>query len=161
MTNDGQPVPYQSMLRALGAYLDEQGASGVCLLETTEGFEVLYRNAGGTHLVQLGSSELLQLRDRLEQGRSHRRHDRDGSYQDLLRAVGHELEQVPAYDILIKEIDGRLITTYQFLNPATGYLWHKRLAIMEPNDLRLVVQQAHARRHTDRRHGLLGVRNRS
>jgi hypothetical protein len=69
-----------------------------------------------------------------------------GGYEDFLRALGHELEQIPAYSLLIDELHDRFLITYQCFDPAVGYVPLKRIVCMSPREIEEMVEAAKTRR---------------
>lgn len=148
-------VPYQSLLRAVGAVLDECHAVTATVVETPDGFAVRYRGSEeprATHLLQLSFDT---LRDAVE-NHTHRtmrpRFLRRSAgaqadkYTDLLRAVGIELEKARAYGMLMDEVDEDILLTYQYLDPARGYLVRKHHAVIASEEQERLVADARRRR---------------
>jgi hypothetical protein len=163
----GERVPYQAALRALGAFLDERGASSINLLEAESGFAVRYQAHSGspdTTLVRLDGEELLSLSSELERRRRRGRGfffgggkeqpEENRTYENILRALGYELDQVQAYSILVDEIDDGMVVTYQYLNPREGFNARKRMVILGGEAMRNVLEDAQSRRE-QRKHGIL------
>jgi hypothetical protein len=157
----GQPVEhlerritYQSALRAVGAYLDEHGARRINLLESGDGFAVRYqpqRDTPDSVLVLLSTDKLLDLSAQPE--RKRRRGPfglstsiEHGAYENVLRALGFELDQVHAYSILVDEIDEGMVVTYQYLKPAEGFNARKRMVILGAAAMQSVLNDAKSRR---------------
>jgi hypothetical protein len=149
-------VPYQWVLRALGAYLDTQGASHIMVMETPSGFAARHQpdvNRPTLELAEFSRDDLVRSRREMESARNRWRlggsdplHVR-GTYQDSLRALGYDLEQVAAYGLLIEELDDLLLVTYQYHSPDSGYLLRKHLSIMGEEEQRGMIQIAHSRRN--------------
>lgn len=145
-----QVVPYQWLLRAVGAYLDGAGAARAHLMEGPNGFIVWHQNnfvLSDPVMRQFSYDELLETKSRMEGGRAGDQvTDIKGHYQDFLRALGHELEQVPAYELLIDELEDSFLLTYQFLLPNEGYQPHKRLTVIGPDERQDMLNRAYDRR---------------
>jgi hypothetical protein len=160
-------VAYQSALRALGAFLDERGAHCINLLEAEDGFAVRYQPHPGspeTILVRIDGKELLSLSNELDHRRRRKafrfgakEHAEDHrTYENVLRALGYELDQVQAYSILIDEIDDGMVVTYQYLNPQEGFNARKRMVILGGEAMNGVLVDAESRRE-QRKHGILSL----
>ena len=79
-------------------------------------------------------------------------------YEDVLRALGYELEHGAACMIALDELDEEgFVLTYQVNNPADGYLLRKRLLVLGPEQRHMILKDAYARRKPARR-GLFGLR---
>ena len=159
---DQRQVPYQWVLRAIGAELDARGASQIMLLEGQDAFWVRFLGPDseqGLQLVQVEYQELLAKKSRSEGKRARqtlfRKQMLPGGYQDFLRALGYELEQASAYSILIDEQDEDFLVTYQYLNSADGYVARRRMAVLDSNLRGTLLQQAYARRQHHQKRSLV------
>jgi hypothetical protein len=63
-----------------------------------------------------------------------------------LRALGYELERVPAYSLLLDELEDGFLVTYQYVDATGGYLIHKRLVVLGPQDKDSLLGEARSRR---------------
>jgi hypothetical protein len=158
-------VIYQSALRTIGAYLDECGACNINLLEAEKGFAMRYqphRGSPDTVLVRMDENEIKDLTVELERrrrwGSFRLGHKGPGSgkptYENMLRALGYELDQVLAYSILVDEIDDGMVVTYQYLNPQEGFNARKRMVILGSEVMHAVLEDAQVRRE-HRKHGIV------
>lgn len=155
-------VPYQAALRAVGAYLDQRDAKRINLLEDTSGFAVRFQpqpDQPECVMVRLDNSQLLSLSSELERKRRRTIRLRSGekvrmSYENVLRALGHEFDMLDAYTVLVDEFDGGMVVTYQYLNPSEGFNAQKRMVILGPEAMQSVLDSAEARRE-QRKQGLL------
>jgi hypothetical protein len=68
------------------------------------------------------------------------------SYQDLFRALGYELVDAGAYFILLDELDGGFLLTYQYHDPHAGFMLHKRRIMLHNEDQDSLRRAAVARR---------------
>jgi hypothetical protein len=159
---DQQRLPYQWVLRGIGAELDARGASQIMLLEGQDGFWVRFLGPDseqGLQLVQMGYEELLATKSRTEGKRARQtlfqKQALPGGYQDFLRALGYELEQASAYSILIDEQDEDFLVTYQYLNSADGYVARMQMAVLDPSQRGALLQHAYARRQPHQKRSLL------
>jgi len=147
---------YQRLLRALGAHLDQAGASRFCTIELPDEFLVVL-HGGSTkpqpQEVHLSMAALAEQARQLARGRklfgsSYNKGWKLAStgHQDLLRALGYELDRADARYILIDELEDGLMVTYSYLDPAQGYNWRKHLMVLQQEDIEQLGQAAHARR---------------
>jgi hypothetical protein len=138
-------VRYEQVLRALGAYLDGQGAWRITVLETPTGCTVRYHHRGTDEmaLAEFGFSDLPDTS-------TARGLERPGGmaarYQDLLRALGHELDDEGAWNILLDELADGFLLTYQYVDPRHSWQPQKRTLILGADDQGMILSQAHARR---------------
>jgi hypothetical protein len=158
-------APYQWLLRAIGAFLDREGAAHIQIMEIGDGFAVRYERAGDAsdlRLQHVGFDELLQVKARMEADRTGRREsgEQTGRYQDFLRALGYDLEQASAYFILLDEVDDDFLITYQYLRPSESYLPHKHLSVINRDAREDLLQRAHSRRIASERRSRFGLLDR-
>lgn len=137
---------YQPLLRRLGAQLDDIGASDVGITELLDGF-----------LVQLGDGLTLELlEDDLQDLESILRGQRAagsgaavraGRYQDVLRALGYELDRVRAHSVQIEELQDGFVVRYRRPEATDDtVIWHSETTIWGP--ARALLDDAYARRGT-------------
>jgi hypothetical protein len=152
-----EKVAYQGVLRALGAYLDQESMSRFRLIEVPDGF-TLVLEAGGAepHLreVHFSTASLLEQGEQLARGRKmfggkyqERWSLASTGHQDFLRALGNELDRYQAHDILIDELEDGLLVTYTYVDPSKGYQFRKRLSVLHAQEIEAILQSAHGRRH--------------
>ena len=155
-------VSYQRMLRAVGAYLDEYAASQLSLLEVEEGFAMRIARSGSPldpTLVNFDFQDLvsrgtLLTRRRGRGGMAAARHRHlysghlslDAMYQDLLRALGWELDESSARNVLVEELESGLFVTYTTLKNSADSVWTKRSARLGISELEEMLRDAYARR---------------
>lgn len=153
-------VSYQRMLRTVGAYMDEYSASELSLLETRDGFALRTGgNGAGSNLLEFAYEDLVDRTSLLTRRRGrgamaaakprrlHSGHrSLDAMYQDLLRALGWELDNSSAYNVLLEEVDNSLFVTYISLSGATDAAWKKRSAKLGIEELEIMLRDAHSRR---------------
>ncbi|MBV9281587.1 MAG: hypothetical protein JOZ41_16020 [Chloroflexi bacterium] len=152
-SDGGEIVPYQAVLRLIGARLDAEHARRVLLLERPGGFVVRYHRGQddtAVHVLEFDLEDLLVDRGRGPGARRSRpvfrRGGEPGGYQDVLRALGYELERVPAYSLLLDELDDGFLVTYQHVDATGGYLIHKRMVVMGSQDRDTLLEEARSRR---------------
>ena len=137
------------MLGTLGRYLDGEHAERVRIIESAKGFVVHHHSADGPARVTEISWSDLVTRGSAWAGkprtlRPWRRQSRPGgsSYEGVFQALGYELDDVHAHSILLDELPDGLLISYQFLNPAEGYMLRKRMAVLGTEQIAAVVQGA-------------------
>jgi hypothetical protein len=162
----GSKYSYYHMLRALGAWLDEERPKRFTILETVDGFSIV---ATGN---EVGKPELVEVhfdRDTLTE-REKRLVERrrilgnpfgssnEGNWslsptgrQDFLRALGYELDDADASGIILDELDDQMLLTYSYVDPAQGYLFHKRLVNLKGEEIEKILDVARERRKRERR----------
>jgi hypothetical protein len=152
---------YQEMLRCVGAFLDGVDACRINVLEVKDGFAVRYqreRNNPESVMEHLSHDSLDTVAHRGKRRpfrfAPRNRGDAAASYEDLLRALGYELDHVRAYSLLIDELDEGVVVTYQFIKPAEGFNVRKRMVLLGQDAMRSVLQDAQSRRE-HRKRGVL------
>jgi hypothetical protein len=146
----------------VGAYLDEYAASQISVIETAGGFALRSTLPGsGTvpTLLEFAHQDLAERNTLLARRRGrgamaaaqlHRlRSDYlslDAMYQDLLRALGWELDDSSAYNVLLEEVEGGFFVTYVAPNNQQDPVWTKRIARLGIPELESVLKDAHGRR---------------
>ena len=144
------------MLRAIGAYLDDEHPRRFCLLEDRDGFHVIREYGGdGKNLQEthLSYAQINQEADRLMRRRRLLGTKYRGNWslsstgrQEFLRALGYELDEARAHYILVDEADQSLLVTYSYLDPTRGFQWRKHMAVLHREDVAGVTRAAHGRR---------------
>lgn len=162
----GSKFSYYVMLRALGAWLDEERPKRFTVLETVDGFSVVLTQNGS------GKPQLTEVhfdRDTLSEREKRLREKRrilgspfgggnnttwslaPSGRQDFFRALGYELDDAQASGIILDELDDQLLLTYSYVDPAQGYLWHKRLVQLGHDEIAKILDVARERRQKERR----------
>jgi hypothetical protein len=140
---------YQWFLRVIGRYLDTHGARTVAIMEGPGEFMVAYAcEPASPELIEIhfSSVQLQTLEDELIVAHRRRSSPAPGRYEDFLRAVGFELERQRAYNILIAELEDGFLVTYQYLNPAQGYMVRKHMSVLHAADGEQLLVEARGRR---------------
>jgi hypothetical protein len=136
-------LTYQLALRALGAWLDEQGrAPGIRIVETTAGFIVQQSSPHHTDVEtsrEMAFDQVWNLADTTK--RRKRSRQKDGGYQNLLRAVGYELDEADAHMILLEQIEDDLLLTYLRPQIVGGFALVKHFSVI-PADRRIEMLRA-------------------
>lgn len=146
---------YQNRLRVLGRHLDEQRLHSITLIEVPEGF--LVRGMQGTNpwplLVEFDDrkiSKLLRKAPELRGGPPPHRESSDlvpDGYENMLRALGYELDQRIAENIVIAELPSFLAVSG--FEPVLGYgeaSFRPFSDPMTPGDIVAMIQRAIDRR---------------
>jgi hypothetical protein len=140
-------LPYQHLLRALGAWLDTNNACNVNLIETPAGFTIRY--GVGTEALLLCKyilthAELEHLEASMRERRSHRP---SGRYQDFLRALGYEIDRQAGACIVLDEIEESFFLTFFQASEGGGLASIKRARLLNPDDRAAILRRARARRN--------------
>jgi hypothetical protein len=141
-------LTYQVALRALGAWLDAQGAApGIRIVETTAGFVVQQSSQDSTGVETSRTITFDEVWDLAgDKKRRKRSKEKDGGYQNLLRAVGYELDEADAHTILVDQIDEDLLVTYLYPHYVGGFALLKQFTVIAPETRMEVVRAAQDRR---------------
>jgi hypothetical protein len=154
----GSEGTYQWLFRALGAYLDGEPSSRITLAETPEGFVVRFQavgTAGEPVVVQLRRDALvgqIHALPRSTKSTARTRHQGiwwnfPNGHQDFFRALGFELDEARARDVLLDELEDQLILTYSYPDPGAGTR-QKRMIILGIPDIEAILNAAFERRGT-------------
>ncbi|MGI8824183.1 MAG: hypothetical protein ACR2JC_00790 [Chloroflexota bacterium] len=162
--DDSSHASFQRLLRAIGAYLDQEQPKHFRLIEEHDSFTVVTEDGDRQPNLTLTRFDIAETAERAEQlvhGRkvSGKAQSRPWplagtSREDALRALGFELDDAGAHGIAIDEGQDELLVTYSFLDPGHGYAWRKRMVVLRHADMQEVLQSAYSRKH---RKGLLRV----
>ncbi|GAC1465536.1 MAG: hypothetical protein PVSMB7_09940 [Chloroflexota bacterium] len=157
---DEQTPFYGTYLRPIGAVLDQQAAHSIHVLETTSGFSVRHAADGDTrnlHAVNWTYEDLIkvdvEMRDqRVSQDPKTPRHEQNGedgnTYQQVLRALGNELDTLRAYSIALDELEEQFLLTYSFQDSSRGLSWTKKMALVGPEEHAQFLVEHRSRRTT-------------
>lgn len=163
--NRNNAYRYQLTLRAIGAWLDERKPAYFTIFETPDGFSVV---ATASRLppapeeahFQLGSLAQQHAGLRQYRGKMHEFADDvvaplfPTGRQDFLHALGFELDDAGAEAVVVDQLDDSVVLSYAYVDPAAGFSWHKRMALMNQGDIELVLKVARSRRRQEERAGL-------
>ena len=152
---------YQRLLRAVGAYLDKQPTCRISMVELPDGFVVrVHRSMHEveTHDIRFDQQTLTQQLEQMEDGRTredllpHVKVRHQGiwkklptGHQDVLRALGYELDQENARQVTIDELEDGMILTFRSPDTPDGAS-RKYIAVLDLNGLERVVNRAFKRR---------------
>lgn len=152
-----QENTYQWLLRALGAYLDEEPSCRISLAEVSDGFLVRLQRALHKLDPQVEhfkrdtlQDQLIRLRNERKQGARPRHQGVWSSFpnghQDFFRALGYELDQAQARGILIDELEDGVVVTYSYPDAAAGSKWKKRMVVLGVSEIEAILNAAFDRR---------------
>ncbi|GAC1327896.1 MAG: hypothetical protein NVS2B16_23390 [Chloroflexota bacterium] len=149
---------YQWLLRALGAYLDEEPSCRISLTEMPDGFLVRLQRA----LHKLEPEVLHFKRERLKEEldrltrerkakRSASRHQGVWSHfpnghQDFFRALGFELDEAGAHNIFIDELEDGFVITYACPEVPGSTAWTKKMVVLGLEEIEAILNAAFERR---------------
>ncbi len=148
---------YQWMLRALGAFLDEEPSCRITIAEVADGF--LVRMQRSLHKIEprvlhFNRATLVEQLEELTRQRTPAfgrvRHSGFWSklpngHQDFLRALGFELDEASAHGILIEELEDGIVLTYSYPERDTG-AWRKRMLVLGLPEIEEILNAAFDRR---------------
>jgi hypothetical protein len=137
--------------------MDQRGPHHIRVIETADGFGVQWQwgHNGRTALYRHFTREELIVPERQGvKGRAPLRgplarspltsHAR--SYRNVLRALGHELDEVSAQSLLLDQLDDGFLVSYEYPDPRNPVRCRKHMAIVTVKEQQALVQQAYARR---------------
>ena len=139
-------MSYQTLLRALGAWLDANDACNVNLIETSTGFIIRYgvgQDVLALNRYILTYAELVHLEAAMKERRSLHP---SGRYQDFLRALGYEIDALGAAYLVFDEVEGNYFLTLLCGSENGGLTWVKRARVLNPADQAAILRKAYARR---------------
>jgi hypothetical protein len=149
---------YQPMLRALGAFLDEEPSCRISVTEVPDGFLVRLQRALHRLEPQVLHFKRESLKEQLDQlmqakrptgVRSHHQgvwsHFPNG-HQDFLRALGYELDQATADSIFIDELEDGFVVTYSCPETPDSKTWVKKMVVLGVEDIETILNAAFERR---------------
>jgi hypothetical protein len=152
-----QENTYQWLLRALGAYLDEEPSCRISLAEVSDGFLVRLQRALHKLDPQVEHFQRNTLQEQLQRLRSERKHtvrarhqgvwsSFPNGHQDFFRALGYELDQAQARGILIDELEDGVVVTYSYPDTSIGSKWKKRMVVLGISEIEAILNAAFERR---------------
>jgi hypothetical protein len=154
----GRENTYQWLLRALGAYLDEQPSCRISLAEVSDGFLVRLQRSLLKLEPQVEHFKRETLVEQLEQlftqprrASGQIRHQGVWSafpngHQDFFRALGYELDEASARGILVDELEDGIVITYSYPDPQNGSAWKKRMIVLGISEIEAILNAAFERR---------------
>jgi hypothetical protein len=148
---------YQWLLRAVGSYLDEEPSCRISLAEVSDGFIVRIQRALHKMEPQVEHFKRENLEEQLERLFSSRKPTKQAHHQgiwanfpnghaDFFRALGYELDQAKASNIVLDELEDGLVLTYTFPVNEDGSQWQKRLVRLGLDEIEAILNAAFERR---------------
>jgi hypothetical protein len=152
-----QEDTYQWLLRALGAYLDEEPSCRISLAEVSDGFLVRLQRALHKLDPQVEHFKRDTLHEQIDKLASSRktparaRHQGvwasfPNGHQDFFRALGYELDQANARGILVDELEDGVVVTYSYPDTSQGSKWKKRMVVLGVGEIEAILNAAFERR---------------
>ena len=150
-------MSYEREFRLIGRWMDQRHPDHIQLVETPDGFATVWqwghdiRAAIGRRFAH-DDFIPLERQARTMRGQAGRPGARgNGSahgkhYEDLLRALGHELDAASAETVLVEELDDGFLVTYQYRDAKNAPVWRKHMAVLQSAQERKLLKQAAARR---------------
>lgn len=151
---------YETALRVIGRHLDLHGCRQTALFETAAGFiaRAVVSDARAPVAFEFRAEELTSLLERARSSRGKGVRSQPGTtlaptgYEDLLRALGHHLDQRDAAGVIIVE----LCTAVVVSGVETGEVSDKLALVpfeeqLHPNDIERLLDDAFHRRTRDGR----------
>jgi len=150
-----RPATYQSMLRAIGAFLDAQPSYHIAVAEVPDGF--LLRMHRAPHIpepmvLHVTRTALVEQLEQLRVTKPRKPALQPGlwsrfpnGHQDFLRALGHELDEASAQSMLLEELEDGIVLTYRYPQP-DAVVWHRRLLVLGLPEIEAILNAAFERR---------------
>ena len=147
---------YQTALRVIGKWLDERSSRGVTIFEVDDGFAVQWHwgdDVRTTIVRQFTETELMTMERAARHvkaapggGLRQSAPARANGYQDVLRAMGYEIDQVDGQGLILQEVEGGYLISYQYRKRAPELLWRKHMTVIPPSEQLVLLQEARRRR---------------
>ena len=145
---------YQWLLRALGTYLDEQPTCRISLAEVPGGFLVRLQHALHKLEPEVVKFDRAMLKEQLDllfqQHKPVQRSRHQGiwadfpnGHADFFRALGYELDQAGAKNVLIDELEDGIVVTYSKDEDGS---WSKKMVFLGKQDIERILNAAFDRR---------------
>jgi hypothetical protein len=145
---------YQWLLRAMGAFLDEQPSCRISLMEVPGGFLVRLQRALhklDPEVFRLDRDTLReQLEELFQQRKTPERVRHQGiwaafpnGHADFFRALGYELDQQSARHVLIDEMEDGITVVY---DRQDGDAPERRMVYLDLTEIEKILNEAFARR---------------
>ena len=141
-------LTYQVALRALGTWLDSDSTrTNVRIMEANEGFVLQWADSDRPEEL---ASQTVPFSDvwKLDEDKKLRKRSKGelGGFQNVLRAVGYELDEAEAHSMLLEQVDERFLLTYVYPRYSGGYALLKQFTVLAPEDCTELVAAARQRR---------------
>ncbi|HEX8918368.1 MAG TPA: hypothetical protein VF898_07685 [Chloroflexota bacterium] len=146
---------YQNALRAIGEWIDARHPRSIRIIELPDGYSLQWQwpNAPTMYQRNFLLDELVAL-----QRRSHRQPpsfdstglngslDYQATNRNVLRAIGYEMDQVNARQLLVEQVDDSYLITYEYQNVREGTSWRKYMSVMTAQQRHNLLIEARGRR---------------
>jgi len=158
VTDRAQMNTYQWMLRALGAYLDEEPSCRISLTEVPDGFLIRLQRALHKLEPEVFHFKRETLKEQLDQLMRERRSNRTtarhqgvwshfpNGHQDFLRALGFELDEANAHSIFVDELEEGFVITYTCPESPGSSTWTKKMVVLGLEEIEAILNAAFERR---------------
>ncbi len=161
------PYPsYQRVLRVLGAFLDQEVHGRFRLIEGVDEMHLLIERGGTAPQVQVEAFPIGLLGSHAEQMVRGKKVFRPGdganwalstaNHEDVLRAIGYELDDASARNLALEESTDSLLLSYSHIDAAQGYVYKKNFKVLSGRDIQAMLDAAYARRQ---KRGILRLRH--
>lgn len=157
---------YQRVLRVVGAFLDQEAPGRFRLIEGADTMHLVIERGGAAPQVHVETFPIGLLHSNAEQMVRGKKLFRAGhganwalssaNHEDMLRAIGYELDDVSAKNLALEETPDALLFSYSFVDAAQGYGYKKNLKVLSKNDIQALLDAAYARRQ---KRGILRLRH--
>lgn len=148
---------YQWLLRAVGSYLDEEPSCRISMAEVSDGFIVRIQRALHKMEPQIEHFKRESLEEQLERLFASRKPTAKAHHQgiwanfpnghaDFFRALGYELDQAKASNIVLDELEDGLVLTYTFPTNEEATSWGKRVVRLGLDEIEAILNAAFERR---------------
>lgn len=152
---------YHAMLRAIGAIMEAENPEYFTIIELLDGFTVVLTPRGTKEItcteIQLTYEALEARYAELERRRARAKPQSPtgepqlepvdlSRRQDVLRAIGYELDDTGGASIMIDELDDQMLLTYSYVDSSQGWAWHKRVVYLGTSELEAIVNASRSRR---------------
>lgn len=150
-------LSYQNRLRVIGRFIDESELHSITLIEVAQGFVLRASRAGEPWpiAIELGDRKISELMRRSIGARGEGEIERESrellptGYEDMLRALGHELDQRIAESVVITELPSLFAVTgfEPFVAAGVGETSYRPFAeVFGPDETRILLHKALGRR---------------
>jgi hypothetical protein len=148
---------YQWLLRAVGSYLDEEPSCRISIAEVSDGFIVRIQRALHKMDPQVEHFKRETLEEQLEKLFATRKPTKQAHHQgiwanfpnghaDFFRALGYELDQAKASNIVLDELEDGLVLTYTYPVDDNATQWQKRMVRLGLDEIEAILNAAFERR---------------
>ena len=146
--NEDLGLTYQVALRAIGTWLDSISTiASIRIVETDKGFLLQWADSDPAGVL---TSRMIPFDDvwALDEDKQLRKRSKDelGGFQNVLRAVGYQLDEAGGRAMLLEQVDDSFLLTYVYATYSGGYALVKDFSVLAPEDCLELVNVARQRR---------------